>query len=157
MLRLISSLGLGLALAACGGGGGKSPAPAPPPPVAISGTVAGLAGTGLKLRFAASSSVDLVVNSNGAFTGPAFAPGSAYTVKVHDQPTQPWQTCAVTNGTGTLTGPVSNVAVNCTTNTYDLIFTVTGLTGANFALKLNGPVSVPVPFVTAQVCQGWVG
>ena len=144
MLRLISSLGLVLALAACGGGGGKSQTPAPPPPVAISGTVAGLAGTGLKLRFTASSSVDLVVNSNGAFTGPLFTHGSAYTVTVQDQPTQPWQTCAVTNGTGTLTGPVNNVAVNCTTNNYRLSFTVTGLTGANFALQLNGGAAVPV-------------
>jgi hypothetical protein len=144
MLRLISSLALGLALAACGGGGGKSQTPAPPPPVAISGTVAGLAGTGLKLRFSAPSSVDQVLNSNGAFSGPLFAPGSAYTVTVRDQPTQPWQTCAVTNGTGTLTGPVNNVAVNCTTNNYHLSFTVTGLTGANFALQLNGgpPVSI---------------
>jgi hypothetical protein len=143
MLRLISSLSLGLALAACGGGGGKSQTP-PPPPVAISGTVAGLAGTGLKLRFTASSSVDLAVNSNGAFTGPLFTRGSAYTVTVVDQPTQPWQTCAVTNGTGTLTGPVNNVAVNCTTNNYHLSFTVTDLTGANFALQLNGGAAVPV-------------
>jgi hypothetical protein len=144
MLRLISSLGLGLALAACGGGGGKSQTPAPPPPVAISGTVAGLAGTGLKLRFAASSSIDVVVSSNGAFTGPLFTRGSAYTVMVQDQPTQPWQTCAVTNGTGTLAGPVNDVAVNCTTNNYHLSFTVMGLTGANFALRLNGGAPVAV-------------
>ena len=144
MLRLISSLGLGLALAACGGGGSKSQTPAPPPPVAISGTVAGLAGTGLRLRFTAPSSVDLAVNSNGAFTGPLFTRGSAYTVTVQDQPTQPWQTCAVTNGTGTLTAPVNNVAVNCTTNNYQLGFTVTGLTGANFALQLNGGAAVSV-------------
>ena len=88
--------------------------------------------------------MDLVVNSNGAFTGPLFTRGSAYTVTVQDQPTQPWQTCAVTNGTGTLTGPVNNVTVNCTTNNYHLSFTVTGLTGANFALQLNGGAAVPV-------------
>ena len=140
----ISSLGLVLALAACGGGGGRSRTPAPPPPVAISGTVAGLAGTGLTLRFTASSSANLDISSNGAFAGPLFTRGSAYTVTVRDQPTQPWQTCAVTNGTGTLTGPVNNVAVNCTTNNYDLSFTVTGLTGANFALRLNGGVAVPI-------------
>ena len=137
MLRLISSLGLVLALAACGGGGSKSQTPPPPPPVTINGTVAGLAGTGLKLRVTAPSSVDLVINSNGAFTGPLNTHGSAYTVTVQDQPTQPWQTCAVTNGTGTLTGPVNNVAVNCTTNNYHLSVTVTGLTGANFALQLK--------------------
>jgi hypothetical protein len=145
MLRPISSLVLVLALAACSGGGGSKPqTPPPPPPVGISGTVTGLAGTGLKLRFAAASSVDLDVASNGAFTGPQFASGSTYKVTVQDQPTQPWQTCAVTNGTGTLTGPVSNVSVNCTTNTYSVIFTVTGLTGANFAVKLNGGVAWPI-------------
>jgi hypothetical protein len=144
MLRLISSLGLVLALAACGGGGSKSQTPAPPPPVTISGTVAGLAGTGLKLRFAASSSVDLVLNSNGAFTGPPFTSGSAYTVTVQDQPTQPWQTCAVTTP-GTLTGPVNNVAVNCTTNNYHLSFTVTGLTGATSRCSSTA----------GRPCQSW--
>ena len=51
MLRPISSLALVLALAACSGGGHKSKTPAPPPPpqVTISGTIAGLAGTGLNL------------------------------------------------------------------------------------------------------------
>ena len=82
--------------------------------------------------------MDLILTSNGAFNGPPFTQGSAYTVKVQDQPTQPWQTCAVTNGTGMLAGPVSNVAVNCTTNNYHVSFTVTGLTGANFAAQLNG-------------------
>ena len=159
MLRPISSLVLALALAACsGGGGGKPKTPPPPPPAAISGTVTGLSGTGLKLRFAASSSVDLAVASNGAFTGPQFASGSAYKVTVQDQPTQPWQTCAVTNGTGTLTGPVSNVAVDCTTNTYSVIFTVTGLTGANFAVKLNAGAAVPIfldgPFGFSDVASG---
>ncbi len=159
MLRPISSLALGLALVACGGGGGSKPqTPPPPPPVAISGTVAGLAGTGLKLRFTAPTSADLIVNSNGAFTSPLFTPGSAYTVTVQDQPTQPWQTCAVANGTGTLTGPVTNVAVNCTTNNYHVGFTVTGLTGANFALRLNGGPAVSVnhdgAFAFADLASG---
>jgi hypothetical protein len=145
MLRPIFSLALVLTLAACGGGGGgKSKTPPPPPDVAISGTVAGLAGTGLRLRFTASSSVNLDVNSNGPFTGPTFTSGGAYTVTVLDQPIQPWQTCAVTNGTGTLTGAVNNVAVNCTANNYHLSFSVTGLSGANFALQLNGGAAVPV-------------
>jgi hypothetical protein len=107
-------------------------------------TVAGLSGTGLKLRFTASSTVDLAVNSTGVFTSPLFTRGTAYTVTVVDQPIQPWQTCAVTNGTGTLTGPVNNVAVNCTTNNYHLSLTVSNLTGANFALQLNGGAALPV-------------
>ena len=65
---------------------------------------------------------------------------------MQDQPTQPWQTCAVTNGAGTLTGAVSNVAVNCTTNNYHVSVTVTGLTGANFALQLNGGAPVAVTY-----------
>ena len=142
-LRPISSLSLVLALAACGGGGGgSSPTPpAPPPTFAISGTVSGLQGPDLALRF---NSVDLVLHANGAFTGPVFAGGTAYSVVVQDQPRTPWQTCTVTNGSGTLNAAVNNVAIACVTNNYRVGGTVTGLAGARFALQLNGGAAVPV-------------
>lgn len=108
---------------------------------AIGGTITGLAGTGLVLRFNGS---DMVASTNGPFTGPRFNAGTAYTVTVRDQPTQPWQTCTVTQGTGTLNAAVNDVAINCTTNTYTVGFTITGLTGANFALTLNGAAAVPI-------------
>jgi hypothetical protein len=107
----------------------------------ISGTVSGLKGPDLVLRF--NSSVDTVLHANGAFTGPLFPKGTAYSVVVQDQPKTPWQTCAVTNGTGTLNAPVTNVAIDCVTNKYRVSGTVAGLAGTNFALIFNGTV-VPI-------------
>ena len=141
MLRPISSLGLVLALAACGGGGGRSSPPGPPPMLGISGSVSGLKGPDLALRF--NSSIDVVLHANGAFTGPLFPKGTAYTVVVQDQPRTPWQTCTVTNGSGTLSAPVNNVAIDCVTNKYRVSGTVTGLAGTNFTLIFNG-TTVPI-------------
>jgi hypothetical protein len=145
-LRPVSSLFLLLALGACGGGGGggaSAPAPpAPPPTFAIGGTVSGLAGTGLVLRNNAGT--DIAVSANGAFTFPALAQGSAYAVTVPTQPTQPWQTCTVTNGTGTANAAVTNVAVNCTTNNYKVGGTVTGLAGVKLVLQLAGGTMLPI-------------
>jgi DNA-binding beta-propeller fold protein YncE len=141
MLRTVSSLGLILALAACGGGGSSSRPSGPPPMFAISGSVSGLQGPDLVLRF--NSTIDTVLHANGNFTGPLFPRGTAYSVVVQDQPRNPWQTCTVTNGSGTLTAPVSNVAVRCVTNTYRVSGTVAGLAGTNFAVIFNG-TSVPI-------------
>ena len=63
------------------------------------------------------------------------AQGQTYNVVVRTQPVG--QTCAVENGTGVVTGPVSNIRVTCTTNTYAVGGTVTGLAGA-LRLRLNG-------------------
>lgn len=138
MLRPISALALILALTACNSGRGpRSPVPPPPPPTfSIGGTVTGLAGSGLILEL--NNADDLAVNANGQFTGKAYPQGTAYTVKVRKQPTQPWQTCQVSNGTGTLSAAVTNVAIDCTTNTYGVAVTVTGLTGSGLALQVNG-------------------
>jgi len=147
-LRPVSSLCLLLALGACGGGGGGGASaptptpPAPPPTFAIGGTVSGLAGTGLVLRNSAGT--DIAVSANGAFAFPALAQGSAYAVTVPTQPTQPWQTCTVTNGTGTANAAVTNVAVNCTTNNYKVGGTVNGLVGVKLVLQLAGGTTLPV-------------
>ena len=51
----------------------------------------------------------------------------------------PAQTCVVTNGSGTVTvANVSNVAASCSTNTYTVSGTVTGLSGAGLVLQNNG-------------------
>jgi hypothetical protein len=52
---------------------------------------------------------------------------TAYVVTVQTQPTG--QTCSVSNGSGTVTAAVSNVNVSCSTNTYNLGGTVSGLSG----------------------------
>ena len=127
----------------------------------VGGTVTGLAGTGLVLH---NGTENLPISANGAFTFlTPVASGGSYAVTATAQPTGPSQTCTVTGGTGTVTNAnVTTVAVACTTNTYTVGGTVTGLTGAGLVLR-NGnenlPITAlggaPVPFTfTTPVASG---
>lgn len=125
---LIALSVLASTLSACGGGGKSPPQPPPPAPTfTVGGTVAGLTGTGLVLTNGGGS--PLTVAANGAFTFPAQASGSTYSVMVQTQPTGPQQTCAVANGSGTVTANVTNVAVTCGvfTGAFTVGATVSGL------------------------------
>lgn len=106
----------------------------------IGGTVTGLAGTGLVLQDNAGD--DLPVNMNGQFSFKTpVVDGGAYavTVKQGANPTAPWQTCAVTSGSGKVAGAnVTSVKVDCTTNTYTVGVKVTGLSGTGLVLQDNG-------------------
>ena len=84
---------------------------------AINGTVVGLEGTGLILQNNAGD--NLTVLKNGAFNfATLIDSGAAYSVSVKTQPSNPAQTCTVSDGTGTISNAdVTNVLVNCTTNT----------------------------------------
>jgi len=77
---------------------------------------------------------DLVLSANGAF---AFAKkvSGAYAVTVKAQPSMPAQTCTVTMGSGTASANVTNVAVSCTRNSYNVGGTVTGLTAGTLVLQ----------------------
>ena len=105
----------------------------------VSGTVSGLLGSGLKLSL--NGNAPLAVTADGAanFTDPV-ANGIAYAVKVAQQPTVPAQNCVVTDGTGTMgTADITNVVVTCTTNSYALSGTITGLKGSGLVLKDSTP------------------
>ncbi len=133
--------GFVLLLAACGGGGGRGSGGPPNPPApttfSVGGTVSGLNGNSLALRL--NGGADLVVAANGNFTFPGrLASGTAYTVTVQTQPTAPAQTCLLTNATGNIAANVTNVTVACTTNTYPVGGTVTGLAAAGLVLRNNG-------------------
>jgi 6-phosphogluconolactonase (cycloisomerase 2 family) len=129
-----------LFLYACGGGGGGDDPPPPPPATfTVGGTVTGLAtGASLVVRF--QSGTDVALSANGGFTfATALATGTAYTVVVATQPSSPAQTCTVTNGSGNVSSAnVSNIAVNCVTNTYAVRGSVNGLAGGNLVLRNNG-------------------
>src|SRR5439155_24136255 len=84
---------------------------------------------------------NLPVNANGTTSFPTgLIPGDAYAVTVGAQPTNPSQTCVVTNGTGTA-APGVTASVTCTTNQFAVGGTVTGLPdptqGANINLILQ--------------------
>jgi 6-phosphogluconolactonase (cycloisomerase 2 family) len=136
---------LTVTLASCGGGGyggggGTTPPPPPPTQYSIGGTVSGLSGTGLVLQD--NGGDNLTVTANGAFTfATKVNSGGAYAVTVLTQPTNPAQTCTVTNGSGTASANVTNVTVACTTNpatTVSIGGAVSRLAGTGLVLEDNG-------------------
>lgn len=135
--------------AACATGGGTdpvSPPPPPPPPPAytIGGTLSGLSGSGLVLSNNGGN--DLAIASGAtsfAFPGSVGA-GASYNVGIKTQPTGPAQTCVVTNPSGNVVSNVS-VAVGCTTTSYTVGGTITGLTGSGLVLQNNGGNDLTIP------------
>jgi hypothetical protein len=87
----------------------------------VGGTVGGLEGTGLVLQN--NGGDELPIGIDGSFTfGIPLADGSSYAVSVLTPPTDPGQTCSVTNASGTLAGAnVTDVNVICVSDD-DLIF-----------------------------------
>src|SRR5206468_5171987 len=77
--------------------------------------------------------------SSGSFAFPAALSGTAYHVTVLTNPASPAQTCVVTSGgTGTIgSANVTNVVITCTTNTYTVGGTVSGLGGAGPVVLQN--------------------
>ena len=116
MLRSIGFVTcLALLMVACGGGGGGGGGGAT---YTVGGTVTGLTGSGLILRN--NGGGNLAVPVSGMFTfATKVANGAAYAVTVGTQPTNPAQTCVVTNGSGTMgSSNVTNVTVTCTLNGF---------------------------------------
>ena len=81
---------------------------------------------------------DLTVTASGPFTfATSLTSGSAYAVAVKTQPSG--ETCTVSNGSGTLEANVTNVLVECTSNTYTVGGTVFDLpAGKSLLLTNNG-------------------
>jgi hypothetical protein len=124
----------------------------------IGGTTSGLGGTGLVLQDNGAS--NLTVNANGTFTfSNSIASGGTYAVTVLTNPSNPTQTCVVTQGSGTVSNAnVTNIAVTCTTNDYTIGGTLSGLAandsvvlqdngGNNLTVSSNGAFTfvTPVP------------
>lgn len=110
----------------------------------VGGTVTGLAGSGLVLRN--NGGDDLTIGGNGEFSFPTpLADGSAYSVSVLNHPTNFSQSCTVINGSGKLSGAdVSNITISCTTNSYSIGGTVSGLESSGLVLQNNGGDDLPV-------------
>ncbi len=100
----------------------------------VGGMISGLSGTGLVL---ANNGTDhLSINGNGSFSfSSPLASGSSYNVSVATQPSNPAQTCTVTNGTGTVSANITSVQVSCGSIIGG---TVSGLSGTGLVLQNNG-------------------
>ncbi len=104
----------------------------------VGGTVSGLEGEGLILQI--NGGDDLAINNNGAFQFETeLTEGASYLVTVTSQPENPLQQCEVFNGDGTVgDGPVDSVEVQCTTETFTVGGSVSGLEGEGLVLHNNG-------------------
>ena len=134
-------------LSACGEKEKETPPAPPAPPLTVGGTVSGLAGGEVILQN--NGADDLTVKANGKFKFPkALKKGASYAVTVKTEPTQPVkQTCKVSLGNGNITGaPINNVDVVCTTNSYAVGGTVSGLAAKSkgVVLELKGGSQVTV-------------
>ncbi len=122
--------------------GGNNPPPTepanPPDTYTIGGEVSGLRGAGLVLQL--NGSDDTRVVRNGSFIFPTgLESGATYAVAVATQPSNPAQTCTVSSGTGAVAAEnVTNVTVVCSTESFGVGGSVSGLEGRGLVLQLNG-------------------
>ena len=111
----------------------------------IGGTISGLVGSGLVLQNNGTNNLTVAAGATTFTFSKAIAAGSAYNVTVKKQPTSPAQTCVVTNGSGIANSNVTNVQVTCTTVTYTIGGTLSGLTGTGLVLQDNGGDNLTIP------------
>ena len=106
-------------------------------------SVSGLLRSGLSLQNNNADPLPIPTNNTYDFSVPV-ASGSAYSVTVLTQPAG--ETCAVSNGTGTVGGAnVTGIDVLCTPNAYSIGGSVTGLLNGNsVVLQDNGGNSTTV-------------
>jgi hypothetical protein len=146
-LRLLVPGVVSLLLVSCGGSSDPDDGDTT---YTIGGSITGLAGT-VGLRNNGGDSLSR--NTNGGFTfATPLNSGASYSVTVSSQPAG--QTCAVANASGTATARVTNVAVNCTNNTYTLGGTVSGLNGSLVLREENEELSL---LVTASGAYQFAG
>jgi len=118
----------------------------------VGGAVSGLQGAGLTLQD--NGGDDLKISGTGTvnFTfATTLLAGANYAVTIKTQPTNPSQTCVVSNGSGTIVGSVSNVQVSCPQPKFPVGGTVVGLvvgTGDTLELQDNAGDNL---FVTGDV------
>ena len=112
-VRTLSLVVLFFALFIQSGCGNSQNSQQPPPTFIIGGQAINLvANSGLALQNNGGDT--LAVGANGQFHFlTALQSGAAYNVTISSQPSNPAQTCSVTNGTGNAMGNVSDIQVDC--------------------------------------------
>jgi large repetitive protein len=105
---------------------------------AIGGTVSGLSGSGLVLQENGGDNLTVASGATSFTFATPIPAGGTYSVTVLTQPSSPAQTCVVTNGSGTANANITNVKITCTTTTYTIGGTISGLSGSGLVLQDNG-------------------
>jgi hypothetical protein len=102
----------------------------------LGGGVKGLSADGLVLS-AGGQTVSVAAGASGFEFPNAIASGTAYNVTVQAQPAA--LICSVSNAAGTITtGPVSDVVVTCSSRSFTLGGSVTGLSAGGLVLSSGG-------------------
>jgi hypothetical protein len=112
----------------------------------VSASVTGLSGSGLILTLNGGNPTSASTNGTTYNLG-SLASGTKYAVAVLTQPSTPSQSCTVTAPGTVIAGAAVTVAVACSTLSYSVGGTVSGLTGSGLLLTNsdNGDtVSIPV-------------
>jgi trimeric autotransporter adhesin len=111
----------------------------------IGGAVTGLQGSGLVLTN--NGGDPLTIAGNGPFQFPTMlASGATYSVGVSANPSNPAQSCAVTNPAGTVNGAsIANITVTCMTARFTVGGSISGLAGSLLQLRLNNQPPLDVP------------
>ena len=139
--RSATAVALSIGICACGGDGGG------PASYRISGSISGLAASGLQLSDGTVTVRPAAGATSFVFSNPVPA-GSSYVVSFIAFPTG--QTCSLSNPTGRVTGNGANVQVTCTTiPTFSVGGTISGLTGGGLILS-DQMVSGGAPGVVPQ-------
>ena len=111
----------------------------------VGGSISGLRGTGLVLLNNGGNNLAVGAGATGFTFSAALAGGGGHSVTVLSQPSNPTQTCTVTGGSGTVTNAnVTSIQVACTTNSYTIGGTISGLAGAGLVLQDNNGNSLGV-------------
>jgi hypothetical protein len=116
----------------------------------LSGTIVGLQGSGAVLTVNGGSDITLPFNQlTFQWT---LKKGTNYTIAVKTQPSSPTQSCTLTNATGTLSASVSTSVLTCSTLSFGIRGTISGLTGTGLTLALSGgtPISIAAGATTFE-------
>jgi hypothetical protein len=105
----------------------------------VGGTVSGLEGT-LTLRNNGGDALTLAPDFNGSYTfATPLTSGAAYNVSLGAHSALPVQTCSVQNPSGSVgSANITNANISCTTATFTVGGSVTGLGGGTIQLTNNG-------------------
>ncbi|WP_219115139.1 hypothetical protein [Janthinobacterium sp. UMAB-56] len=137
-LRSMLAAACAVTLAACGGSGGN---------LYLQGTVTGLAKDGLILLNDGENLTVPAGQSSFVFTK-LIKTDDRYNITIAQQPKG--AVCSITNGSGKATSySVSTAYVVCTTNTYPLSGTITGLTAGGLYLVMGPNGTSPLAGTTS--------
>jgi hypothetical protein len=124
----------------------------------VGGSVSGLIGSGLVLRDNGGDDFAVPTGATSFTFATSVNSGAPFAVTIQTQPTTPNQTCSLVGGSGTVGGAnVTTVAVNCTTSTFLVGGTITGLAGTvvlqnnggdTQTISVNGSFAFPAPIAS---------